>query len=254
MRNCITTDILRAYRKKGLLICLGVVVALMVLSLVITMVHPFKSMGGTSGTFKSLTSAFYEFNAFLVAIPVFSTVYSDDFKSKSMQTALGFGISRNKMILARFFECLILLIECHVFIMLLTFLFAAICGASSSVIVGLTGELWIIALKILGFLCLSMILVYGTQKPTLGLVLFILLNADLFAFIVELIDMIPFLKDNDIKLHNVFPSGMIMNIDDAAHAGKIGETIARIILFIAVYVVVPVIISMRLFRKKELDF
>ena len=163
-----------------------------------------------------------------------------------MQTALGFGISRNKMILARFFECLILLIECHVFIMLLTFLYATICGASG-VMAGLTGYLWIVALKILGFLCLAMILVYGTQKPTLGLVLFILLNADLFAFIVELIDMIPFLKDNDIKLHNVFPSGMIMNIDDAAHAGKIGETIARIILFIAVYVVVPVIISMRLF-------
>ena len=253
MRNCITTDILRAYRKKGLLICMGVVILLLTLALVITMVHPFKSMGGTSGTFKSLTSAFYDFNAFLVAIPVFSTVYSDDFKSRSMQTALGFGISRNKMILARFFECLILLIECHVFIMLLTFLYATICGASG-VMVGLTGYLWIVALKILGFLCLAMILVYGTQKPTLGLVLFILLNADLFAFIVELIDMIPFLKDNDIKLHNVFPSGMIMNIDDAAHAGKIGETIARIILFIAVYVVVPVIISMRLFRKKELDF
>ena len=119
----------------------------------------------------------------------------------------------------------------------------------------LINELWIRDFKILGFLCLSLIIVYGTQKPTGGLVLFILLIAGVFGTMISAMDLIPFFDKHDIQPSKYFPSGVINSLQDAImEKDEVGKIVLLTLVFTVCYIIVPVFISIGIFDKKELDF
>ena len=114
MRNVILTDIRRAQVKKSLIICMIIMVGIAVISSVGIRILPMFS-DNPSQAYGSLLSGLSSFfGPLLIGIPIFSAIYTDDFKSRSMQIAIGRGVSRPKMMLARFLETLILVIEWHV--------------------------------------------------------------------------------------------------------------------------------------------
>ena len=115
-------------------------------------------------------------------------------------------------------------------------------------------EIWINSFQTIGFLALALIIVYGTQKPTMGLVLFILLSAGVFATLIEALSLIPALKKHDIDPEKYLPTGVIVKISDLADKGDYLKAVGPAFLFLIFYVALPVWISMRLFRKKELEF
>ncbi len=252
MRNCILTDLRRVFRKKSFIICMSIIILLMIIGLIVIFVHPFKD--GVDSTYSIMMSLAMFFNPFLIGIPVFSAIYTDDFKSKSMQTALGFGISRNKMIMSRFLEALFMVVECIIFLSVMLLIFGLAGGVSMSEIGETVLEIWIDSFKTIGFLALALIIVYGTQKPTMGLVLFILLSAGVFATLIEALSLIPALKKHDIDPGKYLPSGVIDKISDLADKGDYLKAVGPAFLFLIFYVALPVWISMRLFRKKELEF
>ncbi len=252
MRNCILTDLRRVFRKKSFIICMSIILLLMIIGLIVIFVHPFKD--GVDSTYSIMMSLAMFFNPFLIGIPVFSAIYTDDFKSKSMQTALGFGISRNKMIMSRFLEALFMVVECIIFLSVMLLIFGLAGGVSMSEIGETVLEIWIDSFQTIGFLALALIIVYGTQKPTMGLVLFILLSAGVFATLIEALSLIPALKKHDIDPEKYLPTGVIVKISDLADKGDYLKAVGPAFLFLIFYVALPVWISMRLFRKKELEF
>ena len=89
--------------------------------------------------------------------------------------------------------------------------------------------------------------------------------------ILQLLDNISFLKDNNISIADWVPSGVYskasnyilgvaevknpeLDLFSPAIPQDIPKGIMYLLILIAVYIVVPVILSQVAFRKKELDF
>ena len=253
MRNVIKADIRRVQSKVGFIVCMGIEVALIILAGILGKFVPLTVNGEKNATLYVAAAIF--FFPLFVGISIFSAIYSDDFKSSSMQTAIGFGMTRYKLIWARFFEGLLLLCETAVVFSIVYFVTEKILGEKNSDIInGIITDIWVRDLKILGFLCLSLIIVYGTQKPGGGLVLYILLLTGVFGTMIEALDFIPFFSDREIKISKYFPSGVITSLQEAINDGDAGKIILYFVAFSVCYIVVPVFISIGIFNKKELDF
>ena len=284
MKRLVLTDLRRAQRKKAFIICMVITVLLIIIMAIISVWKPSSAdammSGETSGKASAFLSNFsiaYGLMPFLIGIPIYSTVFTDDFKSRTMQTAIGRGISRRRLILARFYEVLALLVESLLIFSVIGIVIALAFGASMSGIGVMIGKMWFSSVLLVANVAIAMLVLYMTQNPTGGLVLYILLAADAFRLLLLLLEMIPFLKDNKIKPSYILPSGVHElatdylfgreasvdlskategNIEDMIQA--VDPNLAKAMLYTAilvgVFIVLPVILSQTVFRKKELEF
>lgn len=253
MRNVILTDIRRAQSKKSLIICMIIMMACAILIAIGLRAIPLfdtpaDMYGGAIGGFFSF------FSPLLIGIPIFGAIYTDDFKSRSMQIAIGRGVTRTKMMLARFFETLILVVEWHVIFTIIALICGLIDGASGSQIASCIGDVWSTSIKMIVFLSLSLLFVYGTQNPTTGLVFYIIFVTNVLDIIFTFIDMIPILRDNDIVLSQYFPGSACSNFISAISEGDGLHAFTWGLGVVIGYIVLPLIISIQIFKKKELEF
>lgn len=254
MRNVILTDIRRAQSKKSLIICMIIMIGITIIATVGLRVLPMFSNNPAQSYISLLSSLSSFFGPLLIGIPIFSAIYTDDFKSRSMQVAIGRGVSRPKMMLARFLETLVLVVEWHVIYTVVALICGLIAGASGSQMLDCIGPIWGVSIKMMVFLSLSLLFVYGTQNPTTGLVFYIIFVANVLDIIFTFIDMIPFLQDNNIQLSEYFPASACSNFLNAIVEGD-GLHIFTWGLGVFVgYIVLPLIISIQIFKKKELEF
>ena len=280
MRRLIVTDLLRGQRKKSYIILMGGVIVLIIIIAILSIFFATKMEtllasgsleNGRADFFLSAYSATEAFIPFMVGIPIFSAVFSDDFKSRTMQTAIGRGISRDKLILSRFIEVILMMVEAYIVFAITAAICGAVLGATAGGIFGLVGRMLLSAVCILSHLSIAMLLVYLTQNPTVGLVFYILFEANVFRLILKLVDNISFLKDNGISIADWVPSGVytkasnymlgVAAVNDAeldiftpAIEQDITKGILYLLLLIGAYIILPVILSQVVFRKKELDF
>ena len=280
MRRLIVTDLLRGQRKKSYIILMGGVIVLIIALAVLAVFFATKAEklieigsleNGKADFFLSAYSATETFIPFMVGIPIFSAVFMDDFKSRTMQTAIGRGISRDKLILSRFVEVILMMVEAYIVFSITAAICAAVLGATAGGIAGLIRKMFLSAVGILAHLSCAMFLLYLTQNPTVGLVFYILFEANVFKLLLSLLDNISFLKDNNISLAKWVPSGIytsasnyllgVKEVSDPdldlftpAIAQDIPKGIMYLLILIGVYIIVPVILSQLVFRKKELDF
>nr|MCR5623851.1 hypothetical protein [Lachnospiraceae bacterium] len=203
MRNTINADIRRVLRKKSYYLLVSICLALLAIVAVIDILWK-------KDIFVSVSSYVCQLLfPFLLGIPVFLAVYGDDFKSRAMQTAIGFGLSRRKLILARYIEVILILIQSYVVVSLFTFLFGAITGSEMKEILKLIETYWYNAIQILCWMSLAMIIVYIMQNTTFALVIFIVLATGLVGTILQGISMVPFFVQHKIDL-SVITSGRIL--------------------------------------------
>ena len=254
MRNVIFTDILRAQKKKSLIIC-GIILAVITIgiALFIKLVPTFGENAG--GYYESLCAgAVNFFMPLLIGIPIFSTIYTDDFRSRSMQIAIGRGVSRTKMMLARFLETLILLIELHLVFSVIMVICGVIDGADGAQIWGCIGNLWSGSIRMTVFMSLALLFVYWTQNPTTGLVFYIIFAASVLDTIFALVDMIPVLSENNIEISKFFPGSACSQFVQAIADGDVLHSFTWGIGVIIGYIVLPIVISIQIFKRKELEF
>ena len=294
MKRLVLTDLRRAQKKMAFIICMSIVVVLMAAVLIFAIVKPADSFAvaqanetnGKATAFLNNISVAFGMISLLVGIPIFSTVFSDDFKSRTMQTAIGRGISRRRLILARLYEVIALIIESHMIFTVIAIIIGFALGGTVGGIGTMVGKLWFDSLLILSDIAIAMLILYMSQNPTGGLVMFILLAADAFRLILALADMIPFLKDNGIKLSNALPSGVhsiaknylfgyVPSLSDVSDIGTeieegsteaiqkildgtinvdFGKAFLYTAILVGVFIVLPVFLSQVVFRKKELEF
>ena len=284
MKRLVLTDLRRAQRKKAFIICMVITVLLIIIMAIISVWKPSSAdtmmSGETSGKASAFLSNFsiaYGLMPFLIGIPIYSTVFTDDFKSRTMQTAIGRGISRRRLILARFYEVLALLVESLLIFSVIGIVIALAFGASMSGIGVMIGKMWFSSVLLVANVAIAMLVLYMTQNPTGGLVLYILLAADAFRLLLLLLEMIPFLKDNKIKPSYILPSGVHElatdylfgreasldvskategNIEDMIQAvdPNLAKAMLYIVILVGVFIILPLILSQTVFRKKELEF
>ncbi len=248
MRNCIKADILRVQRKKSYIIMTSIIMLIIVIAGIVALVK-----GGEKGEsmFNTIITVGLGFNSLMLGIPVFNAVLGDDFKSRSMQAAIGRGLSREKLIYARLTEIIFIVVEAYLVFYLAILVFGLIAGVDIKVIGSTMWDVSVGLLTIIGFSTVSMIFVYWTQNGTLGLVSYILLGASVFDLLISSLSLLPGIRDTDINIGDYVVSGMSSHV---IHATSVGNGIIWFIAFVVCWVCLPTFIAIRAFKHKELDF
>lgn len=104
MCNYIGADIRRVLHKPSFLGAIGTFAGLFALTVFIYFNPTF-----TAELYVTKISSFLSFFPLIVGLFVFLSVYADDFKCRSMQVAIGYGIPRGKIVLGKLLESAVLL-------------------------------------------------------------------------------------------------------------------------------------------------
>ena len=238
MLNFIKADMFRVLKKKSFVVLTAIVFAAYAITLFISLKKDPELIELVSGLLSTAA-------ILLIGIPAFIGVFTDDFNSKAMQTIIGFGVSRRRLVLSRYCEYLVILAQAFALISLMALIMVAVSGhvADSG---ALFAQLWKNYLVVAMCVSIAIIIVYGAQNTTFGLVVFIALAADLLSLVLTALSFVPFFSKHNIDPSLILPSNIIR---EAIDNGKPAFFIAAIC-----YIVVPLVLSIKLFEKKELEF
>jgi len=192
-----------------------------------------------------------------VAFPVlaggffFTAIYTDDLNSKNLITLVGYGISKAKIMLAKFL--LIIMSGAAFFCLLPLFhyaVYAALgCVATASQLVMIFAVSLKFLLMTLAFSALSSIVVFGLQRTTFAVVTYLLLA---FSVVGTLITAISNVLELNLASH------LASGITDRILAGIIsGGSLASLALPVAEYIAyvgIASVLSAVAFYKKEMEF
>lgn len=184
-----------------------------------------------------------------VGIPVFIAVIKDDFRSRSMQVALGFGIPRSQMVVCRFLETVMVFAEVYVIQMILSFVLGMAFGYDMSLVTNAVVEMWIELIPVISHMAIALLVVYASMNHTLGLIIYIVLELGIVNIIFGLTTLIPFLKDTKINFSDYWVDGIVSNALNQTP----GQEAMYLLIATAIYIAVPVIVAAMLFNKKELN-
>ncbi len=197
-------------------------------------------------TYFAFITMLNNFSNLFIGIPVFLAVYSDDFKSRAMQTVIGFGVSRSKLIICRLLEVIIIVAMCYAILSLEIFVLKLISGASTKVFLSCIKELWSSEIMMVADCSICMIIVYVMQNATLALVTYILIESGAIGVMLGLASMIPLLKNHNIQLGNFLPNYVVTKMME-------GEAFAFFVVILG-YIALPLYVTMKIFNSKELEF
>lgn len=242
-------DIKRIFHKKSFPAAAGAYIGLFLI-----MIFIYFNPSFTPDAYVSKTAAFLSFFPLFVGLPVFLSVYYDDFKSKSMQIAIGYGMSRYKVVLSKVVESILLFLAAIFVVGIIILMIPAILGMtlSGAQVAELIAGVIVEALRAIGYICISTISVFYTQNAVNGTILFVLFSSKTVMILLTMIlgqdilvnltgDLTQFLYTSMLySTRNMFVQTGIVNV--------------TLLAALALYIVFPVILSVLSFRKKELEF
>lgn len=247
MRDLIFADVKRILRKWSYLLFLGI-------TCIISLIWAMHTNGGACDGFNFVSDQVIGLNTVdtILGIVIYISVYADEFTSNSMQCLIGRGISRLKILICKFTDCVIItFISFGVYA-----LFVTLAGLISGVrMTGaeatyLYGTIFAAAAKSLGYATMSMIILFWTKNV---------------AFATAADVLMIFSGQNTAGILTKLPVIKFMHPDRLMFAGAINcantdlQLVGSPAIFTFLWVLVKVcvislLLSYLLFRKKELDF
>ena len=246
MGSCFKADIIRLHKKPSMIVFMCIQIFLFAAFIVVIqlLAEEFGGSNAASGIAGGAGSA-----GLFVGIPAYLAVIKDDFKSRSMQVAIGFGIPRSRMVICRFLEICMIFAEIFVVQTILGFIFGIVSGYDMGQTAGALADMWIGLIPTISHVAIALLVVYTAMNHTLGLVIYIVLELGLVDMVLSLIKMVPFLRDIKIDFSNYWVDGVISNALDQ----PVMQEALYVLITLAVYVVLPVIAAAAVFKKKELE-
>jgi ABC-type transport system involved in multi-copper enzyme maturation permease subunit len=248
MLNYIKGEIYRVLHKKSMYIYFGIFAVLDFIIVFIGSGNKYTDMSIASHAEKLFT-----FLPVLVGGYLFAALYTDDLSSKNLTTLVGYGLSKLKVVLSKFL--LITLFSTIIFglIPLLMAAYFAMYGAlPSATALGFTyaGALSGLMLTV-AFAALSGIVVYGVQRNTFAIVLYILLAFGVVSQLVSLALGLDFIQSilPGVEEH------LMINIGRRMQYGLVlGQSVIWVLVEYVIYVAAALALSVLVFNKKELEF
>ena len=242
MNNYLKADLARIRSKQSHIICL------LVIYLILAAITFFKSSNEASWIeFADLAAG--SLPVYLGTI-VFFAVFSDDIKTRTMQVAIGRGLTRSKVIIAKILEGLILTV---VYFALAGVLMQAVgMLAHVSLSSASTAKLWSAIIEsifqMMFYFNLGMILVAATLKSNLAEIFYILCAFDIIPGAVNILFAFCYEKLGWPNLLPYLYSGLISDF--------MGHPLEKLLSLVGalVYLIVTVWLTMQIFSKKELEF
>ena len=248
MKSLIFADVKRILRKPTYWIVLGIC---LLISLFWT-IHS-KGSGGLSGfSFaSSQTTALKTMNLF-IGIAIYVSVYADEFSSNSMQCLIGRGISRKRLLIAKFINCVIITFISYGIYTLFITTTGLIMGANMKAAESsfLYSSVLTNAFTVLGYATISMIILFWSKNVAYATLVdaFLLFAGDT---ILSGLNIIPVINLWHIERH-VFSQALECAKVDLLLTG--GTAIFTMFWHVAKICAISIILAYLLFRKKELDF
>ena len=244
MFNSIKADLIRVLRKKSFIIMAAIQILLFIFMIFVTKIGAEKDVE-LSGLYEMFIPVAVATIGIFNLVPIYLGVFKDNIKSNSLQTSIGYGISRTTIIFSKLIE-VILLSAILLFVYSIIILAGAgILGVASKVAFSLIKDMWLGLVENLIIVVVVMMFVFPIQSTTFGLIVYIILSLGIADAVLIGINMIPFIA----KLKIDFTKYTISGLFNSA-TGK--EPIMWIPLLL-IYVVLPLAITIFFFRKKELD-
>lgn len=249
MTNYIFADIRRVFHKRSFLAAAGIYAGIFLFMMFVYFNPTF-----TPDAYAAKTESFLSFFPFLIGLALFLAVYYDDFKSRSMQVAIGHGMPRYKVVLSKFIESLILFATAALCVTALVLAAPAAMGLalSGTQIKALVSGVFVEMLRGIGYVSISAIPVFFTQNAVSGTICNVLLSSKTVLLLASMILGQEFIVNSFGDLAKYLFSVQLYAAQGAfVQAGSIG---LALIITVAVYILLPVLISVYCFNKKELEF
>lgn len=249
MTDYIKADIRRILHKNTFLTAVGIFLAFYA-----GMVFIYFNPSFTADMYVAKITNYLSYFPLIVGLFVFMSVYADDFKCKSMQVAIGYGISRNRIIAAKIAESFLLLVGVSIITGVIINIVPFMIGLGMDEVQHLNLTLTIAAevLRTVGYIAISTIAIFASQNAVNGIIFYVLFSTKSVYIILSMI------LGQDIIVNTIGDLTQYLYTPQlyAARAvimqhGTIG--VAPIVA-IVVYVFLPTVISAVIFGKKELEF
>ena len=249
MNNYIGADLRRIFRKQSFLWAFGAFAGCFAILLFIYFNPSF-----TAEMYVSKMTGFMSFFPLVVGLPTFLSVYADDFKCRSMQIAIGYGMPRERIIFAKLLESAVLLLAtaaCMAVLLTAAPLLLGLTPTSqqtASLVLTAGAEL----LRALGYGAISAVAVFLTQNATGGTILYVLLSSKTVYIIATMLLGQDFLQGTVGDLTKYLYTAMLYTCKTDLVQGE--QTFICLIFALLIYIALPTVISVVGFRKKELEF
>jgi ABC-type transport system involved in multi-copper enzyme maturation permease subunit len=243
MRNLLRADLKRIFRVG--LIYVGLLLALISISYtVLEGVVNDGSIGLINGVQKSLNGAAM---ALFIVFPAFYAVFAHELSSKSMQTVLGHGITRDKLIIAKLLDAAIVLL-CLYLVIIVAALIAI--NTVSQVVLSPQQQLNLIIFIILrwlrhfGYIVFSAMIMYISGSTVLGIIACIAFTV-VFKLVFNIVEFF-----SSLSLYDYTFDGLL----DWAYTGiEVGAAPWQLLPAVC-YLLAALAITTYFFRRKEFDF
>ena len=243
MRNLLRADLKRIFRVG--LIYGGLLLTLIYISYaVLEGVVNDGSIGLINGVQKSLSGAPI---ALFIVFPTFYAVFAHELSSKSMQTVLGHGITRNKLIIAKLLDAAILLLCLYLIIITVALI---VINSGSAIVLSQQQQVNLIIYIILrwlrhfGYIVFSAMIMYISGSTVLGIIACIAFTVA-FKLIFNIVEFF-----SSLSLYDYTFDGLL----DWAYIGiEVGAAPWQLLPALC-YLLAALAITTYFFRRKEFDF
>ncbi len=182
----------------------------------------------------------------LFPIAVFIFVYGDEFKAGVIHSIIGRGMSRAKIVTAKYIDCLILQLMCTVPLLLIAYIKDAMSGLpiSPQQNIELFWSYVFMYLQTAGYLAFGTMALFLTVSVAGGLVA-------LITFMMVVSDGLKMIQEYiTLRVYDFYYDGLV---EKAKADLMVGSAPWQLIPAIAVYIVGVLILTGVLFERKELD-
>lgn len=242
MSNYLRGELYRILKKKSLYILLLVsAVGFFALNYMILPAN------ATSDIYLQPTGMLLNFLPMIFGIYIYITVFNDDFNNNVINSSVGFGIKRYKLVIYKLIltfllTLIIILVLTGVFFLVAMFFKITFELEDIKTLLLLTLKTMV---SIIGYASISSILLFSTKKALYGIIAYILLSTGAVNMLANMIlsskHVIDLIGDRSNLLFTSLTDG-IFTLDYMSLIG------------IGIYFVVSVVVSIIMFRKVELEF
>lgn len=190
---------------------------------------------------------------FIVGLFLILNIYSDDFKSMTFINVIGRGLTRMELIIAKLIDTYVIMVNMYLVSGIMVLVLKSMMGISLSPM-----EIRYIVFKAIcdiitttASIIIAAVFFYMTENTVLGVIAYIFCEV-IIPLALDLVIMIP--RISKFHLERIFISGITSTMMADFMIGNILEGIGLLLLINVFYIGVPVVITILLFNKKELDF
>ena len=249
MRRLLEGDITRILHKKIFYTAFIIAIAAGIAAITAC----FFSYQQTGYTFMYAAISCSSLTAGLMGLIIFMGIYVDEFRNMALSNAIGRGVSRNRIIIAKLLDCVILLLVSTI----IYTVFLLICGKVTGTTMSPTESqaFWLYAFTgfydIIGAICIAALFIFISGNISLGIFIYIGVNL-IVPVALFLIDMVPALERFHLTRYSF--SGLnemaVAEILMGAHLrGAVTLLVSGLI-----YIGGSTVLMLIIFRKKELEF